>query len=504
MKRDTSHLRGRMARGRSLTVCAAVAAALIACQRRTADPWMSEIGAIERRLRADVAFLAADELEGRGTPGRGLDLAALYLETQLRAAGVEPAVSGSYRQPYRVGWYLPAEAKVSVTVNGRRLDPADYLLLNFGRDPDQGPIALAAVEASTGVVAEERNVNELAGLELKGKAVVARKGAPWPLEPEAVFGPDRAIGKVMAATLRGAELLVYLSEELDRAEEAECRFFAEMKQAPVAFVRPAGFGHTSALSPILVVRPKAASIKTGDRIEVRIQARVEEGSAANVLGLIRGTDPKLGEEWVVMSAHYDHVGCRPAREGEDGVWNGADDNASGTAAVLEIARQAARRPGKRGVLVLLTSGEDRGVLGSAWYAAAPVVPMDRVAAQFNLDMIGRSDGRVQGIAPLSPSLYDEAVAAGRRYGLEVIPDQQPSWRVVYLTDLYHFARAGVPGIFFFTGTHADYHQVTDTADKIHYPELARITALAGEISRAYIDGAPRPRYERPAWFVTLD
>lgn len=502
MTRDRRHASRGSARAELLAVCLAVAAALLGCRRHAAEPWAADIAAMERRLQADVAFLAADELEGRGTPSRGLDLAALYLETQLRAAGVEPAVSGSYRQTYRLGSYLPAEATVSVTVNGRRLDPADYLFLNFGRDPDRGPISLVAVEAGTGVVAEERDVNELAELALAGKAVVARKGAPWPLDPEAVFGPERAIGKVMAATVRGAEMLVYLSEELDRADEAECRFFAEMRQAPVAFLRPAVPGHASALSPILVVRPKAASIKTGDRIEVRIRARVEEGRAANVLGLIRGTDPALGGEWVVFSAHYDHVGFRPAREGEDGVWNGADDNASGTAAVLEIAREAARRPGKRSVLVFFTSGEDRGILGSAWYAAAPVVPMDRIAVQFNLDMIGRSDGRVQAIAPLAPSLYEEAVAAGRRYGLEVVPDQQPSWRVIYLTDLYHFARSGVPGIFFFTGTHPDYHQVTDTADKIRYAELARITALAGQISRAYMDGAPRPRYERPAWFVT--
>ncbi len=504
MRRDTRKAQRKLARAASLAVCVVIAAAGAGCRQRASDSWTRDLEGMERRLAADVAFLAADELEGRGTPSRGLDLAALYLETQLRAAGVQPAVSGSYRQLYRVGSYRPAEATATVTINGKRLDPADYLLLNFGRDPDRGPISLVAVDAGTGVVDEERNVNELAGLDLKGKAAVVRKGAPWPLEKEAVFGPDRAIGKVMAATVRGAEMLVYLSEALDGGDEAECRFFAEMKQAPVAFLRPAGSGHASALSPILVVRPKAASIRSGDKIEVRIQARVEEGEAANVLGLIRGTDPGLSEEWVVFSAHYDHVGFRPVREGEDGIWNGADDNASGTAAVLEIARGVAMRPGKRSVLVFFTSGEDRGILGSAWYAAAPVVPMDRVAAQFNLDMIGRSDGRVQAIAPLAPSLYEEAVAAGPRHGLEVVPDQQPSWRVIYLTDLYHFARSGVPGIFFFTGTHPDYHQVTDTAEKIRYPELARITALVREISRAYIDGAPRPRYERPAWFVTPD
>jgi len=456
---------------------------------------------VERRVRADVGFLAADELEGRGTPGRGLDLAALYLEAQLGAAGVAPAVSGSYRQYYRVGSYLPAEAEVQVRVNGKPLSRQEYLFINFGRDPDKGPMSYPVVDAGTGVVAEERQVNELASLDLRGKAVLVRKGAPWPLDPAAVFGPDRAMGKLMAATVRGAGLLVYVSEGLDRGEEAESKFFAEMKNAPVAFVREPGIRHVSALNPILVATP-SAGLKTGDRIEIALKAPVREGRAANVLGQVIGTDPKLKDEWVVFTAHYDHVGMRQAGPGEDGIWNGADDNASGTAGVLEIARRVARAPGKRSALIFFTSGEDRGIFGSAWYAASPVVAMAQVAAQFNLDMIGRSEGKVQGIAPAAPALYEEAVEAGRRSGIEVIPDQQPSWRLIYLTDIYHFARAGVPGIFFFTGTHPDYHQVTDTADKIRYAELVKIIGVAYEIARPYLDGKARPGYRRPAWFVT--
>ncbi len=467
--------------------------------RKTAGP--DEEAAAERRVRADVAFLAADELEGRGTPGRGLDLAALYLEAQLAAAGVAPAVSGSYRQHYRVGSYQPAEAEVRVRVNGKPLSRQDYLFINFGRDPEKGPLAFPVVDGGTGVVAEERRVNELASLDLRGKAVLVRKGAPWPLDPAAVFGPDRAMGKLMAATVRGAGLLVYVCEELDRGEEAESKFFSEMKNAPVAFVREPGIGHVSALNPILVARP-SAGVKAGDRIEITLKAPVTEGRAANVLGQIAGADPKLKEEWVVFTAHYDHVGMRQAGPGEDGIWNGADDNASGTAGVLEIARRVARAPGKRSTLVFFTSGEDRGIFGSAWYAAAPVVPMTQVATQFNLDMIGRSEGKVQGIAPAAASLFEEAVEAGRRRGIEVIPDQQPSWRLIYLTDIYHFARAGVPGIFFFTGTHPDYHQVTDTADKIRYAELVKIIDVAYEVARPYVDGRARPGYQRPAWFVT--
>jgi Zn-dependent M28 family amino/carboxypeptidase len=207
---------------------------------------------------------------------------------------------------------------------------------------------------------------------------------------------------------------------------------------------------------------------------------------------------------VVLSAHYDHVGAHQVPPGQDGIWNGADDNASGTAAVLELARELAARPGKRSVLVFFTSGEDRGIFGSAVYGDEPVVPMKQVAVQLNLDMIGRSDGSVQAIAPIAPQLFDEAVSVGRRHGVRAVPDQQPAWRVLYLTDNYHFARMGVPGIFFFTGVHADYHQPTDTADKINYHGMARIVRLAAEMARGYADGRKRPAFVRPKWFLTPD
>lgn len=454
-----------------------------------------------QRLRGDVTFLAADELEGRGTPSRGLDLAALYLETQLQAAGVAPAVSGAYRQTYTVGSYAPTEARVAVRINGKPVDPKDYVFLGSGRDPAKGPLVLPLVEAGYGIVAEERNVDDLAGHDLRGKAAVARKGAPWPLDAEAVFGPDRAVGKVMAATVRGAELVVYLSEELDTASDAEAAFLHQMKSVPVGFVRPA-LPNASALGPALVLKPKAYAAKPGGKIEISVQAPVREGQASNVLGKVEGTDPALRNEWVVLSAHYDHLGAHPVPAGQDGIWNGADDNASGTAAVLELARQIARTPGKRSLLALLVSGEERGILGSAYYAANPMAPMKQVVAQINLDMIGRSQGKVEAIAHVSPALFEQAVRTGKRHGIDAIADQQPTWRTLYLTDTYHFARAGVPGIHFFTGLHADYHQPSDTADKIRYQEMGRIVSVAAEMARLYLDGGPRPAFQRPKWFVT--
>jgi hypothetical protein len=477
--------------------------ALASCARDpTAPAPGADHAATVRRLVADVAFLSSDLLEGRGTPSRGLDIAAQYLEAQLRMMGAATPASASYQQTYRIGGYLPGEATVSVRIDGRVLNPRDYVFINLGRDPARWPASLPLVEAGDGVVFQERNVNDLASIDVKGKAVVARKGAPWKLDPAAVFGPDRAIGKVMEATLRGAEMLVYLSDQLDGGMEAEAQFFTQMKQAGVGFVREPGLKHASALNPILVLRPSAyGSPGRGARIAISIDAKIAESRASNVLGVFPGSDAALRSEWVVLAAHYDHLGSVPSPPGKDGIWNGADDNASGTAGVLELARRFAASPGKRSVLALFTSGEDRGIFGSAHYSVQPEAPMDRVAAMINLDMIGRSAGVVQAIAPTAPKLFEEAVGIGARRRVRVIDDQQPSWRVIYLTDAYHFARAGVPTIHFFTGLHADYHQPSDTIEKIRAEEMARIVEVAAEIARSYAGGAPRAEFRRPAWFV---
>jgi hypothetical protein len=487
---------------------------LLSCARNPAPPSTASFPDTARRLQADVSFLASDALEGRGTPSRGLDLAALYLETQMRLVGIEPAASNSYLQTYKIGEYTPADSRLSVRINQKPIPAQDYLFLNIGRDPAQGPMDLELVFVGQGVVAEERKVHDLDGLDLRGKAAVAQKGASWPLEPSQVFGPDRALGKLMAATIRGAQLLVYLSEELDLSTEAEAGFFREMKNAPVGFIREPAMGPASALNPILVLKPRAlaAALGTdlerlskgpmGSRIQIVDEAKVNEGVASNVLGKIAGSDPSLKDEWLVLSAHYDHLGSHTVPAGQDGIWNGADDNASGTAAVLEIARRLAQHPGKRSVLIFFTSGEDRGIFGSAYYGAHPIVPMERVVVQINLDMVGRSQGRVEAIASCAPGLFTETAELGKKHNIEVLPDQQPTWRLVYLTDVYHFAKSGVPGVEFFTGFHPDYHQPGDTAEKIRYEEMSRITDIAFDLARAYVDGRTKPAFVRPGWFMT--
>jgi Zn-dependent M28 family amino/carboxypeptidase len=159
---------------------------------------------------------------------------------------------------------------------------------------------------------------------------------------------------------------------------------------------------------------------------------------------------------------------------------------------------------RRSLLVLFMSGEERGLLGAAYYSQHPLVPYDKVVLDLNVDMVGRSTGRVQGIAPTCEPLFLETVAIGKEHQIEVDPDQQPSWRVAYLTDSYHFTRFDVPTIEFFTGMHVDYHQPSDSVEKVRYAELGRILEVMEGLTRRYLGGAPKPAVNRPVWFLTPD
>jgi len=481
--------------------------------------------AAQRRLEADVRFLADDLLEGRATPSRGLDLAALYLANQLRAAGWAPAKGDSYLQTHKVGRFTPAGESQRVSLNGIELASDEYLLLS-------GPVPRQQlVFCGHCVFLPERGVDDFAGIDVSGKAALALLGAPWPLDPAGMHGPDRLLGKDVSATVRGARLLVYVSEELAAAAgaaSAEIALWKDLADGPIVYLSDLGERPSSAIGGVLVLTPAAFDRTLAESaggsyaalqrrlagganlgrplaatVEVAMEGSTEEATASNVVAALRGSDPARRDEWVVLSAHFDHVGQKAVPAGQDGIFNGADDNASGTAAVLEVARRLAEGPRPpRSVLVLLTAGEEMGLLGSAHYAFNPLVAWSQVVAGVNADMVGRSRRGVVAETPGSQEMFELAAEIGRRRGTEVRPDPTPLLHLTYFVDAYHFARSGVPAVTFSTEFHADYHQPSDEADKIRYPGLARITDVIAGVVAHYAGDVPRPRFERPAWFLT--
>lgn len=486
----------------------------------------------EGRVEADVRFLADDLLEGRGTPSRGLDVAALYLTNQLRAAGWEPANNGSYLQPFEVSVFDTAAAEYLVSINGSPIQRSEYLLLPFGLRPEQTPFEFDLVFAGHGVSFPEEGVDNFSDLEVAGKAVVALLGAPWELDPHLIFPPDHGVGKALQVGVRNGAMLIYVSEDFSDPPPAEISAETGLLWALASSGHVTQIVedlHTSAFSgPCLVIGPAVFDrvlAEAADGTYEELQSRLAEGQAvakdlpasvrieidaetkryptSNVVAVLPGADPVLRDEWVVLTAHYDHVGVYDVPLGEDGICNGADDNASGTAAVLEVARRLADAgPLKRSVMAVLLSGEDSGLLGSAYFASHPLVPFSRIVANINVDMVGRSDGTVQARTPSSDALFERAVVSGEAAGISVIPDPVPSWRLLYFTDSYHFARFDVPVISTFTALHEDYHQPSDEAEKIRFDELEKIVEMLTHLARHYAAGAEKPEYQRPEWFLT--
>jgi Zn-dependent M28 family amino/carboxypeptidase len=247
-----------------------------------------------------------------------------------------------------------------------------------------------------------------------------------------------------------------------------------------------------------VVKARRRLVKSGKlkpvTVPVNLQLKQEKSIrqllGENVLGFIEGSDPELKSEVLVVTAHYDHIG----RRGDD-IFNGADDNGSGTSTILELAQafETAKIQGngpRRSVLFMLVSGEEKGLLGSAYYVNHPLFPLERTIANINVDMVGRIDEEhagnpnyiyVIGSDRLSTDLHRINENANRQFvGLELDytynAESDPN-RYYYRSDHYNFAERGIPAIFFFNGTHADYHRATDTIDKINFEKMEKIGRL---------------------------
>jgi Zn-dependent M28 family amino/carboxypeptidase len=231
--------------------------------------------------------------------------------------------------------------------------------------------------------------------------------------------------------------------------------------------------------------------------------RVETLSAPNVLGILRGRDRRLRNEYVLISAHMDGLGVGYPVDG-DSIYNGADDNASGTAAILELAEAMVEldKPPKRSLVFLAVSGEERGLLGSAWFVEHPPIPLDRIVANVNIDMIGRNwEDTIAVIGkPYSSlgALVDSVAAAHPELGLATIDDPWPADGFFYRSDHFNFARKGIPAVFFFNGEHEDYHRPADEVDKIKFEKASRITRLVYEVVLTIANADDPPTWDPEA------
>ena len=220
-------------------------------------------------------------------------------------------------------------------------------------------------------------------------------------------------------------------------------------------------------------------------------------SAPNSVGILRGTDPVLRDEYIVVSAHMDHVGTS-ATSPKDSIWNGADDDASGTAGVLALAEAFSQAPTKRSIIFLTVSGEEHGLWGSRWFADNPPVPISKIVANFNLDMIGRNWKDSIVVVGMEHSDLGKTLmkvsALHPELGITPMPDPWPQENFFGRSDHFNFARRGVPAIFFFNGVHEDYHRPSDSPEKIDAEKESRVVRLIFHVLTAVANATSKPEW----------
>ncbi|MER3427476.1 MAG: hypothetical protein C4334_05150 [Pyrinomonas sp.] len=493
----------------------------------------------ETALRRHVQTLASEKFEGRraGTPGAAL--AARYIAEEFARLGLRPccATSHDLEQPaYRDYWQtfnLAGRGQLGQR-NEMSFTDAEGATLDLRLNEDWVPLMwtasarveeIPAVVVNGGIVAEELKRDDYAGLDLRGKAVILPSMVPEeadPHNPLARYAEPR--WRATAARERGARAIIFVSSQTRLADDPLVRSEAEHAagdaQLIAVVVSQAAARRLLAANGVrrtdvsLANEPNgAASRVRADGIRLTIQTEIVRRNleTANVIGIVEGADPALRAEAVLIGAHYDHLGLGgrgSLAPDQRAIHYGADDNASGTAALIELARIFTQQRPRRTFIFAAFGGEELGLLGSNHYVRNPVFPLAQTVAMLNMDMIGRlRQGRltVGGVGSasewralveevnrrLTPMRSGGGAATQGIFNLTLNPDGfGPS-------DHASFYARRVPVLFFWTGTHEDYHRPSDTADKINYVGQTQIALFVAEIARE-IDRLP----QRPTYAIT--
>ncbi|HEV7644327.1 MAG TPA: M20/M25/M40 family metallo-hydrolase [Pyrinomonadaceae bacterium] len=475
---------------------------------------------MQERLRADVTYLASDKLEGRETGTSGAISAASYIAGRFTALKLKPGLKGSYLRsfPYFSGVELGKNNALKITLP--QMSAAINLRSNWmptGFSSNGSLPNTDIVFAGYGIVSEEGKVDEYAGLDVKDKIVLVFSGAPDagnPHSPFMRFGDVRIKAKI--AHDKGAKALLVISAEtkLEDDKLAQLKFDQTLGDTaiPAAVIaRPIGallLGDQSEEElkkdeQWISLRKEAGEIKLNlsgrpkASAEIKVDLVKKQVEATNVIGILEGTDPQLKNEAIIIGAHYDHLGHGGPSSlavNSTEIHHGADDNASGTAAVLELARQFAKaKNNKRTLIFMCFSGEEEGLLGSKAYTSDPAFPLDKTIAMINMDMVGRLKDNKLSVGGIGTAGEWKALVEGKNtpapaFQLQLSEDGfGPS-------DHSSFYAKQIPVLFFFTGAHEDYHKPSDTADKINYAGESQIVSYISEIIKSIDGSTAKPTY----------
>ncbi len=469
------------------------------------------------QIRDYLTFIASDEMEGRDTPSRGLDTAAKFLAMNLTRWGFKPAGDdGTFFQRIELRRNRADGGQSKVEINGKTLTAGTDYLPGGGA----GNVSGQLVFAGAGWFVKSKEIDAYKGIDPAGRIAVIAGVPNMPARGVAradygKYGEDsmnpsdygRSKGVVGLIYVADSQYAANWQRNRQRIMERGSTVVAKFQTQP-----------TTAVLPSIVISPETATalfageaqtisessqppsflMSDQKKVSMNIANSNQSIPTQNVVAVWEGSDPTLKAEYVALGAHYDHVGSGCPPNGTDTICNGADDDGSGTTALLAMAEALSKAPArpKRSVLFVWHCGEEKGLWGSRYFTEYPTVPLNQIVAQINIDMIGRSkkEGDTNprnseltgpdavyliGSTMMSTELGELVNKVNKSY-LNITYDtkyddpKDPN-RFFFRSDHYNYARKGIPIIFFFDGTHEDYHRAGDTADKIDYQKMEKIT-----------------------------
>jgi hypothetical protein len=506
------------------------------------------------QLKDYLYFIASDEMEGRDTPSRGLDTAAKFLATNLSRWGLKPAGDGgTYFQRIALQRLRLDGAGTHAEINGQTFKFGDDLLAQ----PVAGTATAPLVYVGHGWLIKNKNMDAYQGIDVKDKIVVVLGGGL----PKGVTFADLQGGKAgvdwltpdVYAEQRGAKGLIVIPNKQtlsiwDRLRQSQMMSGSvtveKFKKAGPEPTIPRITLSEKALNALmqgeaqtaatLLNREQAEALKPFDftadkKVTLTVAAKKEQVFTQNVVAVVEGRDPLLKGEYVALGAHYDHVGMgAPGGAGRgaslkgdtnDTIWNGADDDGSGTVALLSIAETLAKNPPpKRSVLFVWHCGEEKGLWGSRYFVENPTIPLDKIVTQINIDMIGRSklagdtvpananlsgpnEIFVIGSKMMSTQLGELSENTNHAYlNLSLsykYDDPKDPNRFFYRSDHFNYAKNGIPIIFYFDGEHEDYHRPGDEPQKIDYTKMEKVTRTVFVTLWELAERGTRPVVDKP-------
>jgi hypothetical protein len=454
-------------------------------------------------LEAHLRFLASDALQGRRTTEIGNDIAASYIAANMEAFGIKKAPGmDSYFQ------YIPFKAvtppsKAELTLGKAAFQQGEDLMVLSGNSPE---LKTEAIFVAHGWVDEEKGHDDYKGLDVVGKLVVTLPGTPDSEDPLTVFKSMRK--KMQIAQEKGAVAVI----ELYRLPFPWEFFKLFFNKENLVVADQENKEDNSIVYGWIKEKEEDDTIKNlqdGKKVKSQIASSgfiEKDCRSQNVIGVIEGTDPVLKEEYIIITAHYDHVGTGKNGGGayspEDSIFNGARDNAMGTVALMAAAKSLALQPIKRSVIILAVTGEELGLLGSQYYAEHPIIPLEKTIFNLNTDGAGYNDVSYVSVVGYGRTGTDELIdASANVFGLEVFPNPAPEQNLFDRSDNVSFAQKGVPAVCFSPGmTSFDdtvakyYHQVADNPDTIDFDYLHKFCQSLARAARLIGD-----REELPQW-----